>query len=147
MDRIWQWAWDRYRARYSWACWAITIPLALPVYLAWSLLIVAFEKSDRYLEAAAATVIAVLGYVYVLVLPGRKGVRLIEQWAAGEDVDRATALQATYSYARELIVRGVVATVVWIGALFGGVGMIAGAGGGGSSSTRSWALSPERRAR
>ena len=129
MDRIWQWAWDRYRARYSWACWAITIPLALPVYLAWSLLIVAFEKSDRYLEAAAATVIAVLGYVYVLVLPGRKGVRLIEQWAAGEDVDRATALQATYSYARELIVGGVVATVVWIGALFGGVGMIAGAGG------------------
>ena len=30
MDRIWQWAWDRYKSRYSWACWALTLPLALP---------------------------------------------------------------------------------------------------------------------
>jgi hypothetical protein len=60
MDRIWQSAWDRYKSRYSWACWALTLPLALPVYLAWSLGIVAFERSDRYPEAAAVTVVAVL---------------------------------------------------------------------------------------
>jgi hypothetical protein len=35
MDRIWQWAWDRYGARYSWAALAVAFPLSLPVYLFW----------------------------------------------------------------------------------------------------------------
>jgi class 3 adenylate cyclase len=129
MDRIWQWAWDHYGARYSWACWAVTFPLALPIYLGWSLAIVAFEGSDHYIEAAAVTVVAVLAYTYVLVLPGTSGVRLVEQWAAGEDVDRESALHATYRYGRTVIVRSVVVTVVWAAALFVGVGMIAGASG------------------
>ncbi len=129
MDRIWQWAWDRYGARYSWACWAVTFPLALPVYLAWSLTIVAFERSDHYVEAAAVTVVAVPAYAYVLVLPGWKGARLVEQWAAGDDVDRESAMHASYTYARSVIARAVVATVVWVAALFVGVGMIAGASG------------------
>ncbi|HEY6857306.1 MAG TPA: hypothetical protein VI194_13980 [Mycobacterium sp.] len=33
MDRIWQWAWDRYGARYSWAVYALSIPFSLPPYL------------------------------------------------------------------------------------------------------------------
>ncbi|HNM83839.1 MAG TPA: adenylate/guanylate cyclase domain-containing protein, partial [Mycobacterium sp.] len=119
----------RYGARYSWACWAITFCAALPVYLAWSLLIVAFEKSDRYVEAAAVTAIAVLVYVYALVLPGGKGLRPVEQWAAGDDIDRTHALQASYTYVRGLTVRAVVVTAVWSAVLFGGIGMIAGAGG------------------
>ena len=41
MDRIWQWTWDRYSARYSWAAYAVGIPLMLPIYLFWSFLIVA----------------------------------------------------------------------------------------------------------
>ncbi len=61
MDRIWQWAWDRYGARYSWAMYAIMFFVVLPIYLvARRLSIVAFEKSDRYVEAAAVTVVAVL---------------------------------------------------------------------------------------
>ncbi|OBH59817.1 adenylate/guanylate cyclase domain-containing protein [Mycobacterium sp. E2479] len=129
MDRIWQSVWDRYKSRYSWACWALTLPLALPVYLAWSLGIVAFEKSDRYTEAAAVTVVAVLAYLYVVVFPGGKDPRLIERWAAGDGVDRECALRATYSYGRKVIARGVFVTFVSIAALFVGVGMIAGASG------------------
>ena len=127
MDRIWQWAWDRYKSRYSWACWALIVPLALPVYLAWSLGIVAFERSDRYIQAAAVTVLAVLAYLYVVAAPGGREPRLIERWAAGDDVDRETALRATYSYGRKLIAKGVIVTFVWVAALFVAIGMIAGA--------------------
>jgi len=112
MDRIWQWVWDRYGARYSWACWVVTFPVALPIYLGWSLAIVSFEGSDHYVEATALTVVAVLPYLYVLILPGTSGVRLVERWAAGEDVDRATALQATYRYGRTVMARSVVLTAV-----------------------------------
>ncbi|MBY0291358.1 MAG: hypothetical protein K2X52_30095 [Mycobacteriaceae bacterium] len=127
MDRIWQLAWDRYKSRYSWACWALTLPLALPVYLAWSLGIVAFERSDRYAEAAAVTVVAVLAYLYVLVFPGGRDPRLIERWAAGDDVDRESALRATYRYGRKIIARGLIVTAFWVAALFLCIAMIAGA--------------------
>jgi adenylate cyclase len=129
MDRMWQWAWDRYKSRYSWACWALTLPVALPVYLPWSLGIVAFEGSDRYAEAAALTAVAVSAYLLVVIVPGGRDARTIERWAAGDDVDRASALRATYSFGRNLIARGVVVTFVWIAALFVGVGLIAGASG------------------
>ena len=64
MDRIWQWAWDRYGARYSWVIYAVSVSELLSVYLALSFLIVAFERSDRYVEAAAVTVGTVLVMVY-----------------------------------------------------------------------------------
>jgi adenylate cyclase len=66
MDRIWQWAWDRYGARYSWAIYVISFLALLPVYFVF----VAFEDSGHYVEAAAITVIAVLVVVYVMALPG-----------------------------------------------------------------------------
>ena len=97
MDRIWQWAWDRYGARYSWAICAIIYPPALLVYLVCSLLIVAFEGSGHYVDAAAVTVVAMLVRVYLLVLPGLGAVRLVEQWAAGHEIDRVRALDATYT--------------------------------------------------
>lgn len=49
--------------------------------------------------------------------------------AAGAEVDRESALRATYSHGRKLIVRGVVVTSASIAALFAGVGTIAGASG------------------
>jgi adenylate cyclase len=52
MDRIWQWAWDRYGARYSWAVYAVAFALALPIHLLWSFLILAIEESSHYVEAA-----------------------------------------------------------------------------------------------
>ena len=100
MDRIWQWAWDRYGARYSWAIYAISFAFLLLTYLVPSFAVVAVEGSGHYVEAAAVTVVAVLVLVYVLVLPGLGRVRPVEQWAAGREVDRAKALKATYTWAR-----------------------------------------------
>jgi adenylate cyclase len=47
MDRIWQWAWNRYRARYMRVLYAIGFAVTLPVYLLLTLLIAAFEKSGH----------------------------------------------------------------------------------------------------
>lgn len=129
MDRIWQWAWDRCGAKYYW--WALAVAaflVTLPIYLIFlSLPITAFEKSGRYLEATAITVVAVLVPVGIMALPGRRHARLWEQWAAGHDVDRATALDATYSYSRGTVPRTVWATGVWAAALSVVLGAVAGA--------------------
>ena len=129
MDRIWQWAWDRYGTRYSWAIYAVSVSELLSVYLVLSFLIVAFERSDRYVEAAAVTVGTVLVMVYVTNLPGLGASRLVEGWAAGREVDRARALDATYAWARTAGARGVGANAVFIALLFLLVGAIAGATG------------------
>ncbi len=129
MDRIWQWAWDRHGARYSWAVFAVGFPLLLPFYLFWSFLIVAVEKSGHYVEAAAVTVVAVLVLAYVVMLPGLRRRRVVEQWAAGHEVDRARALDATYALTRGAVVRAVAFNAVWAGLLSVVVGAIAGATG------------------
>jgi adenylate cyclase len=105
MDRIWQWAWDRYGAKYSWAIYAIMSSLVMQIYLVLSLVVVAYEDSDRYIEAVAVTVLTVLVGVYMLVLPGLGWSRVAQQWAAGQEVDRESALDATYTYARRAVVR------------------------------------------
>ena len=92
MDRIWQWAWDRYGPRYSWAICAISLPSVLLAYVCWSSAIVTLKHSDRYLEAAVVSVIAAPVLVYLVVLPGTRRSRVLEQWAAGE-IDRARALE------------------------------------------------------
>jgi adenylate cyclase len=127
MDRIWQWAWDRYGSRYSWALWAIVFQFLLLIYLVPSFVVVTFEKSDRYLEAAAVTAVGVLVLVYVTLLPGLGGIRLAEQCAAGHEVDRAKALQATYTWARRTVVRAVVSNAVWLAVILVVVGAIGGA--------------------
>jgi adenylate cyclase len=129
MDHIWQWAWDRYAARYRWAVAAITFPVLLPVYLVWSSLVVAFEKSDRYLEAAAITVVALVVLLCATFLAARGHVGIVEQWAAGQDVDRAKALEATYTYARWAVPRVLWGVAVWAALLSVIVGAIAGATG------------------
>jgi class 3 adenylate cyclase len=129
MDRIWQWAWDRYGARYSWAICALTFPVLLQTYLVVSFIVVAFEQSDHYVEAAAVTVVALLVLVYVMILPGLGRSRLPEQWAAGHEVDRGRALQATYTWARRIVARAVVGNAVGAALLFVVVGAIAGATG------------------
>jgi adenylate cyclase len=129
MDRIWQWAWDRYGPRYSWAICGIFLPLTLQIWLFPSLVIVAFEKSDRYVEAAAVTVIAVLVVLYASFLPGLGDIRLAERWAAGHEVDRTLALDATYTWARRGIARWVALYPIWAALLCIVVGGIAGASG------------------
>jgi hypothetical protein len=129
MDRIWQWAWDRYGARYSWAIYAGTVVVLMPVYLVLSFVVVAFERSGQHVETVAVTVVAVLVLAYVMILPGVGGSRLYERWAAGHEVDRARALGATYAWARGAVARVVGANAVLIALLFVVVGAIAGAGG------------------
>src|SRR5689334_11929132 len=129
MDRIWQWAWDRYGARYSWATYAGAIPALLPVYLIPSLVVVICEESDRYVEAAGVTVIATLVLVYVMVPPGRGSSRLVDRWASGRGVDRGRALDATYAWGRGVIARSVGANAAVVGVLLVVVGVMAGASG------------------
>jgi adenylate cyclase len=127
MDRIWQWAWDRYGATYSWVIWVVAFATGLPVYLVWSFVVVAFEKSSHYVEAFVVAVVAVLSLAFVLVLPGSRLFRLAERWAAGREVDRARALKDTYTWARAVGVRGLGFMSVWAALIFVVVGVIAGA--------------------
>jgi hypothetical protein len=129
MDRIWQWAWDRYAARYLWAIWVIMVAPILLTFVAWSALFVAFENSTHYVEAAAVTSVAVIVVASAVLLPGSGRFRRTQQWAAGRDIDRATALKDTYTWARAVGVRALWLQLVWGGVLFAVVGEIAGASG------------------
>src|SRR6185312_8288590 len=55
MDRIWQWAWDRYGARYSWVICAVSLPLLLQIYLVLAFIVVGYQKSTHYVEATVVT--------------------------------------------------------------------------------------------
>ncbi|WP_454788809.1 adenylate/guanylate cyclase domain-containing protein [Mycolicibacterium lutetiense] len=129
MDRIFQWVWDRYGPRYSWAICVLVFLAGLSVHLAYPLIIVAFEGSDRYAEAAVITCVAMLVRVYLLVLPGSKGLRLIEKWAAGHEVDPMEALRATFTYGRKTTARVLATDVVWAPCVAVVVATIAGATG------------------
>jgi adenylate cyclase len=107
MDRIWQWAWDRYGPRYSRAIYGIVFLVLLPIYLVLSFGIVIVEKSGHYFEAGAVAILAVLVMVYLMILPGLGGIRLVEHWARGHNVDRLTALEAAYTWNRAAIVQAV----------------------------------------
>ncbi|MGB3356411.1 MAG: adenylate/guanylate cyclase domain-containing protein [Mycobacterium sp.] len=129
MDRIFQWVWDRYGPSYSWAICVLVYPPGLVVYLSYTLIIVAFEGSGRYVEAIVITAVALAVRVFVWVLPGSKGVRPFERWAAGEKIDPMTALIATFTYTRRLTARAIVTDVVWAALLGVVVGAMAGATG------------------
>jgi class 3 adenylate cyclase len=129
MDRIWQWAWDRYKARYSWAIGAVLYALTLPIFLLPSFCVVALEGSGHYVETVTVNIVAGLVLVYMLVLPGRGGSGVVDRWAAGRDVDRARALHSTYRWGRRTIARAVVVTAVWAALLLVVVAGIAGASG------------------
>ena len=55
-----------------WAIYALTFPVVLPVYLFLTLPIVAFEKSGRYVEAAAVTVAALVVLDLIMVFPDHR---------------------------------------------------------------------------
>ncbi|MGA7055129.1 MAG: adenylate/guanylate cyclase domain-containing protein, partial [Mycobacterium sp.] len=129
MDRIWQWAWDRYAARYSWALWGITFLVVLQIYLVPSFVVVAFEDSSHYVEAVAVTIVAVLVVAYVMILPGLSQLRLAEKWASGDKVDPTRALDATYTWARAAGPRAAGGNATLVALLLVAVGVIAGASG------------------
>ncbi len=129
MDRIWQWAWDRYATRYSWATCAIVFLASLPIYLLPTVLVIAFEGSSHYVEAVVLTVVTLPLVVCVAALPGVGASRVVEQWAAGGEVDRASALAATYTWTRGALARVVAASALWAATVFAVAGAIAGAPG------------------
>jgi adenylate cyclase len=129
MDRIWQWAWDRYGPRYSWVMSTFFIAAMLPPYLFWSLVVVGVDNSRRYVEAAAITVGFLAVLAYLIVLPGQGRSHLVEQWAAGREVDRARALSDTYTWGREMSARGLISNSVGVALLLVVVGVITGATG------------------
>lgn len=127
MDRVWQWAWDRHGERYSWAVFAVSYAVVLPVFGISALIVARFEESDRYLEAAAIAAVGTVAALAATVLPGSRGWRLVEQWRAGDRIDRREALESTYTFARTTIVRGTVAFALAGGMMAPVVGAIAGA--------------------
>jgi adenylate cyclase len=127
MDRIWQWAWDRYAARYSWAICAVVFLASAPIYLLPSVLVVAFEGSSHYVEAVALTIVTLPVVVYVAALPGLGASRVVERWAAGGPVDRGSALAATYAWSRGALARTMAGSAVWAAIIFAVIGAIAGA--------------------
>ncbi|MFI5507428.1 adenylate/guanylate cyclase domain-containing protein [Mycobacterium sp. NPDC051804] len=129
MDRIWQWAWDRYGPRYSWVVNTVLVGAALPIYLVVSFVVLAFEGAGKYIEVAAVTVIAVVVVAYGMGLPGVGPPRIVEQWAGGRDVDPEMALEASYIWARRSVSLGVASNVILAVVLSVGVGLIAGANG------------------
>jgi adenylate cyclase len=62
--------------------------------------------------------------VYIAVLPGVGPSGRMDRWAAGRVVDRARALEATYAWNRQAVVRTVGAAAVWIPVLLVVVGAI-----------------------
>lgn len=127
MDRLLQWAWDRYGARYSWIVTASCFAVALPVYLFMSCAIVASEHSGCYLAGVGATGVAMLLLALGIVLPGLGPLRLVERWAAGDEADSARALEATYTWARAVTARGLPITAVCSVVLSLVVGVLVGA--------------------
>jgi class 3 adenylate cyclase len=129
MDRIWQRLWDRHGARYSWLIWVVAIALLLPTYLVYSLAVIAFEGSSRYLEAAVFITLAMAALMLVVVLPGGRRLHLAELSAAGREINKVAALQDTYVWARVAVVRALGAMPVWSLFAWLAVGVIAGASG------------------
>jgi len=108
---------------------AIAFPVFLQIYLVTSFVVVAFEGSARYGEAAVVVIVGTLVVVYVWVLPGIGQLRLMEQWAAdNHEVDRVAALEGTYRWARGGAGRMIVANGVGMAVILVLVGSVAGAG-------------------
>ncbi len=127
MDRFFQWVWDRHGRRFPWAIFVLVYVSGMSAYLAFSLIIVAFEYSHRYGMAVLVTAVALLVRAYIFVLPFSREMRLVQRWAAGDRTDPAAVLRATFTHARKAILRVVVTDAVWATLLGVWVGMIAGA--------------------
>jgi class 3 adenylate cyclase len=127
MDRIWQWAWDWYGSRYSWVICGVFFASILSVSLLSSFVVVAFERSSHYVEAAAVTGVVVAVLAYMVILPGSRRFHLAQRWAAGREVDRAAAIEDTYTWTRAASVRALAVFPVMDALLFVVVGAIAGA--------------------
>src|ERR1700712_3295374 len=129
MDRIWQRAWDRWGARYLWVIWAFAFASMFVTYLLWSVVIVAFERSSHYAEAAVIVGPAVVLQAFVIALPGSRLLSPVARWGAGREVDLRRALEDTYAWSRAAGVRSLWFVPLWSAFFFAVVSVVAGAHG------------------
>jgi class 3 adenylate cyclase len=108
---------------------AVGLPLQLLVWIVVALAVVAFEKSDHYAEAVAITVFAQVVLMCALRLPGVGQLHVVERWAAGDAIDRDSALTATYTWARWVVARWIPIISLWAALLLVALGAVAGATG------------------
>jgi len=127
MDRVWQWAWDRHGTRYSWAVFVLAYVVLVPIWETTALVVVEYEESNRFLEAAAVAAAISLIAVYALAQPGGRVWRPLQRWAAGDQVDEHEALESTYTWARSTLLRGVGFNALMGGTMAVVVGGMAGA--------------------
>jgi class 3 adenylate cyclase len=127
MERIWQWAWDRFGRRYFWVLWVAALVFPLPVYFLLAWIVLAIENSSRYAAALVVAFLVVVGVSLSNTAPLAKRFRRAQQWAAGRRVDRAKALGDTYALTRANAVSTMVVIPVSVVLLFIAVGVIAGA--------------------
>ena len=123
MDRFFQWVWDRCGRVFPWAIFVLVYVSGMTAYLAFSLIIVAFEDSHRYGMAVLVTAVALLVRAYIFVLPFSREMRLVQRWAAGDRTDPVAVLRATFTFSRKAILRVVVTDAVWA-TLLGGLGAL-----------------------
>jgi adenylate cyclase len=130
MDRIWQWAWDRYGAhRYLWVMGVLLCFGGIPAFVFFSSMIVAFEGSNRYAEAAAITVAVLLLQYFLGLLLLARTMRRIEECASGRVSHPMTVLVATYADTRRLTAWQVVTGMISMAGIAACVGATAGATG------------------
>ncbi|TRW82806.1 adenylate/guanylate cyclase domain-containing protein [Mycolicibacterium sp. 018/SC-01/001] len=122
---FWQQLWDRYGRHYSWAIIAVGSVSIVPAYTLFLLLILGYENSHRYGQAVAVAVFAGVVVQTSVTLYGRRWLRPVERWAAGEAIDRVDALEGTYVYVRKVMPRIVWGTAIWNAAMGAAVGLIA----------------------
>ncbi|MFI5507932.1 adenylate/guanylate cyclase domain-containing protein [Mycobacterium sp. NPDC051804] len=106
MDRIWQWAWDRYGARYSWVIWLVAFANLLVSYLSLSFLVVAYEKSNRFVDALVLSGVAAAILALVIILPGSRTFSLGQARRKRRPMDDVKALEQTYRWTRAAGIRG-----------------------------------------
>jgi class 3 adenylate cyclase len=129
MDRIWQWAWDRWGARYLWVIWVFAFASMLVTYLLWTVVIVASERSSHYVEAAVIVGPAVVLEAFVIALPRSRLLSPIARSRAGREVDRRQALKDSYAWSRGAVLRSLWFVPPWSALLFAVVSEVAGARG------------------
>jgi class 3 adenylate cyclase len=105
--------------------------VTVPLYLVPTFVVVAYEKSSHYVEAVAFTVVTVVVWVYLLILPGMGWSHFVQRWAAGQLTDRAKVLEATYTYARRAFVRWII-----VGAVSAALGFVVTGALSGASTSR-----------
>lgn len=108
MERVWAWLWARHGEHYLWAVLAVCLAITLPIWTFSAALVVRFEGSDRYLPAIGVSAVTLVVWLIANLQRSSTMWTAVHRWASGRPVDQLATLEATYRYARGLVVVAVV---------------------------------------